>query len=231
MDYLIDALLKACRLIITLDRELAVVVWTSLKVSLTAVVLASLVGVPLGFIIGAGHFRGKHQLEIALNTSMAMPTVVVGLIVYSFVSRRGPLGVYGLLFTPAAMIIGQFILAAPIITALSLSATKAVDMRVSETARTLGATAIQSAVATISEARYAVLVAVVAGFGRVIAEVGSAMILGGNIEGYTRTMTTAIALETGKGEFSLAIALGLILILIALTVNAVVQSFRLKRAY
>lgn len=230
MDYLIEALEKAFWLIVSLDRELAVILWTSLRVSLTATFLASLVGVPLGFVIGTSHFRGRRYVEIALNTSMALPTVAIGLIVYSFISRRGPFGEYGLLFTPTAMVIGQFILAAPIITALSLSATKAVDVRVGETARTLGATAVQAAVATISEARYAILVAIVAGFGRVIAEVGSAMILGGNIHGYTRTMTTAIALETGKGEFSLAIALGLILILIALAVNAVVQSFRLRQA-
>ena len=230
MNYLFEAFQKAFGLIIHFDRELAVVVWTSLRVSLMATLLASLVGVPLGFFIASSRFRGKRQLEIVLNTSMALPTVVIGLVVYSFISRRGPLGVYGLLFTPTAMIIGQFILATPIITALSLSATKSVDVRVGETARTLGATAVQAAGATIGEARYAILVAIAAGFGRVIAEVGSAMILGGNIEGYTRTMTTAIALETGKGEFSLAIALGLVLLLIALMVNAMVQSFRLKRA-
>lgn len=230
MEYLIEAFEKAFLLIINLDHELAVIVWTSLRVSLTATLLASVVGVPIGFIIASSRFRGKRQVEIALNTTLAMPTVVVGLVIYSLISRRGPFGAYGLLFTPAAMIIGQFVLATPIIIALSLSATKSVDLRVAETARTLGATAIQAAAATISEARYAILVSVVAGFGRVIAEVGSAMILGGNIYGYTRTMTTAIALETGKGEFSLAIALGLILLLVALTVNAVVQSFRLSKA-
>jgi len=229
MDYLTEAFEKAFWLIVHFDRELAVVVWTSLRVSLTATVLASVVGVPLGFIIGQSQFWGKRQVEIGLNTSMALPTVVVGLVIYSFISRRGPLGAYGLLFTPTAMVIGQFILATPIITALSLSATKSVDVRVVETARTLGATAVQAAGATLSEARYAIIVAVAAGFGRVIAEVGSAMILGGNIYGYTRTMTTAIALETGKGEFALAIALGMILLLIALTVNAVVQTFRLRK--
>jgi tungstate transport system permease protein len=227
---LTEAFKKAFWLIISFDHELAVIVWTSLRVSLTATLLASGVGVPLGFIIGSSQFRTKRQVEIALNTTLALPTVVVGLVIYSLISRRGPFGAFGLLFTPTAMIIGQFVLATPIITALSLSATKSVDRRVGETARTLGATALQAAGATISEARYAILVAVVAGFGRVIAEVGSAMILGGNIYGYTRTMTTAIALETGKGEFSLAIALGLILLLIALAVNAAVQSFRLRRA-
>ncbi|RJP73740.1 MAG: ABC transporter permease subunit [Candidatus Abyssobacteria bacterium SURF_17] len=228
MDYLSEAIKQSLWLIIHFDHELATIVWTSLRVSLTSTALASIVGVPLGFIIAVGRFKGKHHVEVALNTSMALPTVVVGLTVYSFISRRGPLGAYGLLFTPTAMVIGQFILATPIIVALSVSATKAIDARVGETARTLGANAVQTAAAILNEARYAILVAIVAGFGRVIAEVGSAMILGGNIAGYTRTMTTAIALETGKGEFSLAIALGIILLLIALSVNAVVQSFRLR---
>ena len=230
MDYLSEALSKAFWLIASFDRELAAIVWTSLWVSLASTMLASIVGVPLGFTIAISRFRGKHHVEVALNTAMALPTVVVGLTVYSFISRRGPLGAYGLLFTPMAMVIGQFILATPIIAALSLSATKSIDARVGETARTLGANAVQTAAAILNEARYAFLVAVVAGFGRVVAEVGSAMILGGNIHGYTRTMTTAIALETGKGEFSLAMALGIILLLIALSVNALVQSFRLREA-
>ena len=228
MEYLVDAVSKAFWLIVHFDHALATIVWTSLRVSVTSTVLASIVGVPLGFIIAISRFKGKHHVEVALNTCMALPTVVVGLTVYSFISRRGPLGAYGLLFTPSAMVIGQFILATPIITALSLAATKSIDARVGETARTLGANAIQTASAILGEARYAILVAIVAGFGRVIAEVGSAMILGGNIYGYTRTMTTAIALETGKGEFALAIALGIILLLIALSVNAIVQSFRLR---
>lgn len=228
MDYLSEAVKKALWLIVHFDRELAVIVWTSLRVSVTSTLLASVVGVPLGFVIAVTRFRGKHHVEVALNTSMALPTVVVGLTVYSFISRRGPLGAYGLLFTPSAMVIGQFILATPIITALSLSATKSIDARVGETARTLGANAVQTAATILNEARYAIIVAVAAGFGRVIAEVGSAMILGGNIHGYTRTMTTAIALETGKGEFVLAMALGIILLLIALSMNAMVQSFRLK---
>lgn len=228
MDYLFEAVGKAFWLIVHFDSELAGIVWTSLRVSLTATILASIVGVPLGFAIGITKFRGKHHIEVALNTCMALPTVVVGLTIYSFISRRSPFGAYGLLFTPTAMVIGQFILATPIITALSLAATKSIDVRVGETARTLGANTFQTASAILGEARYAILVAVAAGFGRVIAEVGSAMILGGNIDGYTRTMTTAIALETGKGEFALAMALGLILLLIALSVNTIVQSFRLR---
>ncbi len=228
MEYISEAVKKALWLIVHFDHDLAVIVWTSLRVSITATLLASAVGVPLGFVIAVTQFRGKHHVEVALNTCMALPTVVVGLTVYSFISRRGPLGVYGLLFTPTAMIIGQFILATPIIAALSLSATKSIDARVGETARTLGANAVQTAATILNEARYAIIVAVAAGFGRVIAEVGSAMILGGNIHGYTRTMTTAIALETGKGEFALAMALGIILLLIALSMNAMVQSFRLR---
>ncbi len=150
---------------------------------------------------------------------MALPTVVVGLLVYSLTSRQGPLGPLELLFTPKAMIIGQFILAAPIIVALTISATQAIDPRVKITAMTLGAGPLRTAVTVLSEARFALMAAVVAGFGRVIAEVGCALMVGGNIRGYTRTMTTAIALETAKGEFAFGLALGFILLAVAFFVN------------
>ena len=149
--------------------------------------------------------------------------------VYSLISRRGPLGVFGLLYTPSAMIIGQFILAVPIITALTHSAVQGIDKRVKNTALTLGATEVQSAWMVIKEARYAVLAAVITGFGRVIAEVGAAMMLGGNIKGSTRVMTTAIALETAKGEFGFAIALGIILLFVAFSINILLHYFQSKR--
>ena len=160
---------------------------------------------------------------------MALPTVVIGLIVYSLISRRGPLGVFGLLYTPSAMIIGQFILAVPIIIALTHSAVQGIDKRVRNTALTLGATESQSAWMVIKEARYAVLAAVITGFGRVIAEVGAAMMLGGNIKESTRVMTTAIALETAKGEFGFAIALGIILLFVAFSINILLHYFQNKR--
>jgi len=174
-------------------------------------------------------YWGKRLTIALVNTLLALPTVVVGLIVYSLISRRGPLGVFGLLYTPSAMIIGQFILATPIVIALTHSAVQGIDRRVRNTALTLGATEIQSAWTVIKEARYAVLAAVITGFGRVIAEVGAAMMLGGNIKGSTRVMTTAIALETAKGEFGFSIALGIILLLIAFSINILLHYFQSKR--
>jgi len=172
---------------------------------------------------------GKRFSVALVNTLLALPTVVIGLIVYSLISRRGPLGIFELLYTPSAMIIGQFILAVPIIIALTHSAVQGIDKRVRNTALTLGATEAQSAWMVIKEARYAVLAAVITGFGRVIAEVGAAMMLGGNIKGSTRVMTTAIALESTKGEFGFAIALGIILLFVAFSINILLHYFQSKR--
>ena len=173
----------------------------------------------MGFVIGNGNFWAKKALITIFNTLMAFPTVVIGLLVYSFISRQGPLGPLELLFTPRAMVMGQFILAIPIIVALTISATQGIDPRAKLTAMTLGAGRLRMAVTILSEVRFALMAAVTAGFGRVIAEVGCAMMVGGNIRGYTRTMTTAIALETAKGEFSFALALGFILLMVAFLVN------------
>ena len=229
MDFIIEGIQKAFQLIFSLDREIFNVVLLSLRVSLTAIILASLVGIPLGFLMAVKDYWGKRLTIALVNTLLALPTVVVGLIVYSLISRRGPLGVFGLLYTPSAMIIGQFILATPIVIALTHSAVQGIDRRVRNTALTLGASEIQSAWTVIKEARYAVLAAVITGFGRVIAEVGAAMMLGGNIKGSTRVMTTAIALETAKGEFGFSIALGIILLLIAFSINILLHYFQSKR--
>jgi tungstate transport system permease protein len=169
--------------------------------------------------LGVADFPGKRVAVTFLNTLMALPTVVVGLFVYSVISRQGPLGGYGLLFTPQAMVIGQTILAVPIMANFTLSTIKGADPRIIPTALTLGAGPFGSVCRLVVELRFGIMAAVIAGFGRVIAEVGIAMMLGGNIRGYTRTMTTAIAMETGKGEFALGLALGLILMSVALIVN------------
>lgn len=219
MSFIIEGLQKAFLLIFSLDKEIFQIVLFSLRVSSTAIFLASLMGVPLGFLMGVKNFWGKKFTVVLLNNSLAIPTVVIGLIVYSFISRVGPLGYFGLLYTPTAVIIGQFLLSMPIIIALTHSAIQGIDIKVRDTALTLGATEIQAAWAVIKEARYAVMSAVIAGFGRNIAEVGAAMMLGGNIKGSTRTMTTAISLETSKGEFGFGIALGIILLLISLSIN------------
>jgi tungstate transport system permease protein len=219
MEYILGGMWKALGLIFSSDREIFSIALLSLRVSTIATFLSSLVGVPLGFIIGSGQFWGKKGLTAIFNTLMALPTVVVGLLVYSLISRQGPLGPLELLFTPKAMVIGQFILATPIIVALTISATQAIDPRVKITAMTLGAGPLRTAVTVLSEAKFALMAAVVAGFGRVIGEVGCALMVGGNIRGYTRTMTTAISLETAKGEFAFGLALGFILLTVAFVVN------------
>jgi tungstate transport system permease protein len=219
MDYLVEGLLQAGFLVSTFNPEVYQITWLTLQVSLTATLLASAAGIPLAVLLVEGNFRGKESVITLTNTLMALPTVVVGLSVFAFFSRQGPLGGLELLFTPTAIVIGEFVLAIPIVTALTLAALKGVDPRVRETALTLGASRARAAFMIVLEARYAVVAAVLAGFARVLAEVGSALIVGGNIRGYTRTLATAIALETGKGEFAFAIALGSILILLALLTN------------
>jgi tungstate transport system permease protein len=221
MDYILEAFLGALRLILSLDREIFTIALLSLRVAGTATVLATLLGVPLAYVIATRNFPGKSAVLTTFNTLMALPTVVVGLFCYSFLSRRGPLGFLDLLFTPAGVIVGDVILAFPLVLALTIAAVNAVDPRARLTALALGATSWQTSWVVLLEARYALMAAVINGFGRVVAEVGSAMMLGGNIRGYTRTLTTAIALETSKGEFAFGMALGLILLTLALTVNLV----------
>ena len=228
MNYLLEGIATALRLIVTLDYEVTHCTFVSLQVSSIAILLASLAGLPCSFCIGIYDFKGKRTLITVLNTLMALPTVVIGLFVFSFVSRQGPLGVLGLLFTPTAMIIGQFLLATPIIIALSVAALQGVDPRVKTTALALGARSHQVIVTLLLEARFAIMAAIIAAFGRVIGEVGAAMMLGGNIKGYTRTISTAIALETSKGEFSLGLALGMILLTVALSVNIALRYLQQK---
>jgi tungstate transport system permease protein len=210
---------EAIRLLVSGDREVYFIAWTSLRLSLVSVVIASALSLPLGFLIGLKQFRGKKAVIAFLNALMALPTVVVGLLVYSFISRAGPLGSLGLLFTPTGIHIGQVILCFPLITSLVYSALSRLDRRLPETLITLGAGPVEIFRMTILEGRIAILSAILSGFGRVVGEVGVAMMLGGNIRWYTRTLTTAIALETSKGEFQLGLALGLILMAIAIVVN------------
>ena len=223
MDLLLDSLKKAFILIGTLDRELLGVAGRSIWIASASTALATLISLPVAFIIATKKFKGRRALVTILNTLMALPTVVVGLLVYSFICRRGFLGDFKLLYTPYAMIIGQFILASPIITALTVSALEGADKRVGRTARTLGAGRAQALLTIAGEVRPAVLSAVVAGFGRVFAEVGISMMLGGNIRNYTRNITTAIAFETSRGEFALGLALGMILLFFALVINLLFQ--------
>ncbi len=219
MGYLAESLGTALELIAGLDRDVLGAVQVSLSTSLVSTLLSTVWGVPLGAAVGLGRFPGRRAVLTLLNTLMALPTVVVGLLLFGLLSRQGPLGGFGLLFTPWAMIMGQTVLATPIVANYTLSAVAGADPRILPTALTLGAGRLRGVWQLLLEVRFGVLAAVVAGFGRVVAEVGVAMMLGGNIRGYTRTMTTAIALETSKGEFAFGLALGIVLLGVALVVN------------
>jgi tungstate transport system permease protein len=214
---------RAVELLVSGDREVWYIMWTSLRFSLSSVAIAAVIGIPAGVAYSRGRFRGKRAVTAVLTSLMALPTVVVGLIVYSFISRAGPLGSLGLLFTPSAVIIGQAILALPIVVSLVSSGLAALDPLLPEVLTTLGASRWGALWMTLREGRTAVLSAVLASFGRVVGEVGAAMMLGGNIRWYTRTITTAIALETSKGDFELGLALGIILMATSLGVNALLH--------
>jgi tungstate transport system permease protein len=228
MNAITEGFLQAFKLILHLNPDLIGIILLSLKVSGLALVLATLIGIPLGGFLGLKRFPGHGIAVSGINTFMGLPPVVVGLIVYLLLSRRGPLGALGLLYTPSAMIIAQTILALPIVTALCRSAIVSVDPIIAQAARTLGATPVQVTMTIITEARYGIFSAIIAAFGRVMAEVGSILIVGGNIAGYTRVMTTTIALETDKGNFELALALGIILLLISFGINAALHLVQKK---
>jgi tungstate transport system permease protein len=228
MNSMIEGFLKAFSLIYNLDQELLGIILLSLKVSGTALIVSSMIGVPAGAVIGLKKFPGRGFIITLLNTFMGLPPVVVGLFVYLLLSRSGPLGFMGLLYTPSAMVAAQTILALPIVASLCHSAIVAVDPIIGQAAITLGATPYQKALTIIKEARYGILSSVIAGFGRVMAEVGAILIVGGNIAGYTRVMTTTIALETDKGNFELALALGVILLIISLIINIALHLIQRK---
>lgn len=226
MDGISEALQLAFNLVASADADLMEIVVLSLKVSLTATFLAAVIGLPLGAFLAVARFPGRSALLVVVNALMGLPPVVVGLLVYLHLSRAGPLGFLGLLYTPSAMIIAQTLLITPIVAALSRQVIEDLSMEYSETFRSLGLSALQSVQALLWEGRFALITVALAGFGRAIAEVGAVMIVGGNIDHLTRVMTTAIALETSRGELALALALGMVLLVIALAVNAAVHSLR-----
>ncbi len=201
------------------DPELVEIVLVSLKVSFSATLIASIFGIPGAFLIAYSTFPGKRLTLTILNTLLALPTVVIGLVVYAFISRRGILGSLDLLYTQTAMVIGQVILIVPVVMTFTIAAISRIDSRYRMTALTLGASRYQMALVILKEARYGIFAAIIAAFGRVIAEVGISMMLGGNAKGFTRTMTTAMALEYDKGEFVLAVALGITLMTFAFAIN------------
>ena len=217
---MLEAILGGLRLVATLDLRLWEIVGLSLAVSLSAVIFATLLGLPLGAAIAVGRFPGRQAVIVVLNALMGLPPVVVGLFVYLLLSRAGPLGELGLLFTPPAMVIAQTILIVPIIAALARQAVEDAWREYEEQLRSLGVHGLRGAATVLWDIRFSLLTAVLAGLGRASAEVGAVMIVGGNIDGVTRVMTTTIALETSKGDLPLALGLGIVLIAIVLALNA-----------
>ena len=226
MNELAASLALAGELIAAGDPKLAGIVGLSLQVSLTATLLACLFGMPLGALLSVGRFHGRRPLIVLFNGLMGLPPVVVGLLVYLLLSRAGPLGNLGLLFTPAAMIVAQTVLITPIVAALTRQVIEDEWREYREQLRSLGATRLRAARTLLWNARFSLTTAALAGFGRAIAEVGAVMIVGGNIDGVTRVMTTTIALETSKGDLPLALALGAILVAIVLALNTLAYGFR-----
>ena len=220
MDAILEAARGAFGLIVSGDRTLAEIVLLSLKVSISAVVFATLFGLPLGAAIAVGNFAGKRAVVVLLNALMGLPPVVVGLVVYLMLSRAGPLGSMGLLFTPPAMVLAQAILVLPIIAALCRQAVEDAWIEYQEQLRSLGAVGFRAALTLVWDIRFSLVTAILAGLGRASAEVGAVMIVGGNIDGVTRVMTTTIALETSKGDLPLALSLGIVLITLVIALNA-----------
>jgi tungstate transport system permease protein len=229
MDFILDGIVKALQLLFQGDRETFSAVLTTVQVSFLSMSASLLAGVPLGYCLGYLDFPGKKSLRTVVDTMLALPTVFIGLLVYAFISSRGPLGEFGLLFTLSGIAIGQAILALPIVIALTATAIESLDHSLHLTLLSLGASGKQIFLTILWEARLGLLVAAVTATGRVLTEVGISMMVGGNIKWHTRTITTAIALETNKGQFATGIALGLILLIIAFAINLSL-SFLRRRA-
>jgi tungstate transport system permease protein len=223
MDFLAEGFRRALALIAAGDAEVSGIAFLTLKIGLTATVLACGGGIPLGFVLATKPFWGRRAALTVINTALAFPTVVIGLLLYGVFSRRGPLGAMGWLYSWQAIVVGDVVIALPIAAALAAAAVQGVDPRIRRTAETLGAGRWRTAWTVAREARFALAAVVTTAFGHVVAEIGSAMTVGGNIRGQTRTLTTAVALYTGQGDFGLALALGLILLLLALLVNVALQ--------
>jgi len=219
MGYILHGLARAGVLLVRGDPETYSAILTTLKVSSLSIVVSLAFGIPGGFALGYFQFSGKKQLRAVVDTFLALPTVVVGLLVYAFISSRGPLGGLGLLYTVPGIAVAQTVLVVPIVVSLTATAVESLDRRLKSTIITLGARGRKIAFTSLFEARFAVITAAVAAYGRAISEVGVSMMIGGNIKWYTRTITTAIALETGKGDFAKGIALGVVLLLLAFIIN------------
>ncbi|MGE4421266.1 MAG: ABC transporter permease [Pseudodesulfovibrio sp.] len=219
MEYLLEGFRQGLLLLFSGNPEAYTAIWATVYASTLSMICSMAIGVPLGFLLGYKKFPGKKVVRTGVDTLLSFPTVVIGLVVYAFLTRNGPLGGTGLLFTIPGMAIGQTLLGLPIIVAMTANAVESLDKRLPMTLITLGANPGQMMWATVLEARYSIMLAAMAAYGRIVSEVGISMMVGGNIKWHTRTITTAIALETGKGEFAMGIALGMVLLAVALLVN------------
>ncbi|WFS61144.1 ABC transporter permease [Pseudodesulfovibrio thermohalotolerans] len=219
MEYLLQGFMQGFKLLFSGNPETYSAITATVYASTLSMICSLSIGVPLGFLLGYNTFPGKKVVRTIVDTLLSFPTVVIGLVVYAFLTRHGPLGGTGLLFTVPGMAIGQTLLGLPIIIAMTANAVESLDKRLPMTLLTLGATPVQMMWATVLEARYSIMLAAMAAYGRIVSEVGISMMVGGNIKWHTRTITTAIALETGKGEFAVGIALGMVLLAVALLVN------------
>ena len=226
MDFLLNGFLEAFRLLFSGDEETYSAIRATLYTSSVSIFFAILVGFPLGFTLGFYDFRGRRALRLLSDTALAMPTVAIGLILYAFITRNGPFGEFGLLFTLKAVMLGQFVLALPIIVSLSASVVENMDKKHYLTILNLRLSAPRLVACVLYELRYALMVVVATAYGRIVAEVGVAMMIGGNIKYFTRTITTAVSLETNKGEFAMGIALALVLIFIAFAVNLTIHALK-----
>jgi tungstate transport system permease protein len=228
MDFLLDGFFQALRLLSSGDEETFSAIAATLKVSGYSMAASLLTGIPLGFCLGHFDFRGKKPVRTVVDTLMALPTVFIGLLIYAFLTHRGPMGHMGLLFTLPGIAIGQTVLALPIVVGLSATAVESMDRKLRMALMSLGADRRQLFLTTLWEARHGLLAGAIAAYGRVMTEVGISMMVGGNIKWHTRTITTAIALETNKGQFGMGVALGLVLLAIAFGVNVSVSFLRRK---
>jgi tungstate transport system permease protein len=226
MDYILSGLIRAIELLFQGDPETYSAVKTTVFASTLSVAASMAIGAPLGFVLGYARFPGRRPVRVVVDTLLSLPTVVIGLLCYAFMSHRGPLGNLELLFTIPGMAIGQTILGLPVVVAMTATAVENLDHRLKQTVLTLGADPRQLLLTSLWEARFALALAGAAAYGRIVSEVGISMMIGGNIKWHTRTITTAIALETGKGEFAVGIALGLILITLALLVNLAMSGLK-----
>ncbi len=226
MDFILEGFFQAIHLLTTGNTETYSAIIATVKVSSYSIVCSLLLGIPLGFCLGYFDFRGKKTIRTAVGTLMALPTVFIGLLVYSFLTQRGPLGDFGLLFTLPGIAIGQTILALPIVIGLSATAIESMDKKLHITIMSMGANRRQLFLSSLWECRHGILAGAIAAYGRVMTEVGISMMVGGNIKWHTRTITTAIALEANKGQFGMGVALGLVLLTIAFCVNLSVSFLR-----